>query len=80
MVLPSLDRRGVKKELTDTAQALFECPSVAAHEVLDENCEEPFIQAHQKLIMDVLCESRALKVTNNHINKPTPCRLGTMNN
>lgn len=80
MALLSLDTRGVKKELIDIIQALFEFPSVVAYEMLDEDCEELFIEEQHKLIMDVLCEPCALKITNKYINMLTACRLGIMNN
>lgn len=77
MDLLSLDVRGVKRELIDIIQALFDFPSVVAYEMIDENCD---IEEHQKLIMDVLCESCALIITNKYINMLIACRLGAMNN
>lgn len=80
MALLSLDTKGVKKELIDIIQVLFEFPSVVAYEMLEEGCDDLMLEEQQKLIMDVLCEACALKITNKYINMLIACKLGVMNN
>lgn len=76
--LLSLDTVGVKEEMMDLIQTIFGFSEIQEGGIKHGN-EEDVITHNEKLIMDVLCETCALRITNKYLNMLIACKLGEMN-